>query len=105
LLVVHDAAGPPDPAPRPAWSATLLVRDQATPADVEALTRADVVLLQPMRPDQAALVGAALGLGDGAEWLTRIRDDMIGVAGRGGLRWIRTAPTAIENDLVRTLNS
>ena len=54
-----------------------MIRDELTMADVDAVSRADLVVLQPLRPDEAALAGTALGLGDSAEWLTRIRDDMV----------------------------
>src|SRR3712207_7540932 len=43
---------------------------------------ADLLLLQPLRPDEATLAATALGLGDAAQWLTRIRPDMIGVINR-----------------------
>jgi hypothetical protein len=43
----------------------------------------------------------ALGLGDAAEWLTRIRGDMVGVvAGRRAVRWALLAATPTERQLV-----
>src|SRR6266542_1366751 len=83
------------------WRSTLLVRDELTPADLDALGRADLVLLQPMRPEEAALAGQALALGEAAQWLTRIRSDMVGVvAGRRALRWTLLSVTPVEQQLI-----
>lgn len=101
LLVVVDT-GPvaADTQPGPGWYASLVVRDELATVDVDALSRADLVVLQPLRPDEAALAGTALGLGDSAEWLTRIRDDMVGVVNRRALRWALLSATPIESQLV-----
>ena len=77
-----------------------MVRDELTPADIDAVSRADLVVLQPLRPDEAALAGTALGLGDSAEWLTRIRGDMVGVVNRRALRWALLSATPIEVQLI-----
>ncbi len=101
LLVVLDAPAPPaGPRPGAAWQATLLVRDELTPADADALGRADLAVLQPLRRAEAAVAGAALGLGDSAEWLTRIRHDMVAVVNRRALRWALLACTPIEAQLI-----
>lgn len=103
LLVVVDI-GPVgvDPSATPGWQATLIVRDELSPVDLDALTRSDVVVLQPLRPDEASLVGAALGIGDSAQYLPRIRQDMVGVIHRRALRWALLTPTPIELQLVGT---
>ncbi|MDG4833888.1 type VII secretion protein EccE [Solwaraspora sp. WMMD1047] len=88
------------PARTGAWQARLVVRDEVTATDVDPLARADLVILQPLRPAEAALAGPALGLGDSADWLTRIRDDMVGLVNRRVLRWARLAVTPIEARLV-----
>ncbi|MER7888727.1 type VII secretion protein EccE [Micromonospora sp. NPDC094482] len=101
LLVVLDVGPvPADPEPGPPWRSTLVVRDELTPADVDALSRADLAVLQPLDAGEAALAGAALGLGDSAEWLTRIRDDMVAVVNRRALRWALLSVTPIESQLV-----
>ncbi|WP_433389281.1 type VII secretion protein EccE [Micromonospora sp. KLBMP9576] len=101
LLVVVDAGPTPaDTEPGSPWRTTLLVRDELTPADADALGRADLALLQPLDPTEAAVAGAALGLGGSAEWLTRIRDDMVAVVNRRALRWALLTPTPIESQLV-----
>nr|WP_231922450.1 type VII secretion protein EccE [Micromonospora krabiensis] len=101
LLIVVDV-GPVavEPEPGPPWRSTLVVRDQLTPADVDALSRADLAVLQPLDPGEAELAGTALGLGESAEWLTRIRDDMVAVVNRRALRWARLATTPIESQLI-----
>jgi type VII secretion protein EccE len=101
LLVVVDV-GPvgADTRPGAGWQATLVVRDDFTPADVDVASRADLLVLQPLRPDEAALVGAAVGLGEAAQWLTRIRPDMVGLVNRRAVRWAALAQTPIEAQLI-----
>lgn len=99
-LLVVDAPLPAESEPGPPWRATLLVRDELTPADADALGRADLAVLQPLSPAEAALAGSALGLGASAEWLTRIRDDMVAVVNRRALRWALLSPTPIESQLI-----
>ncbi|MFI7604789.1 type VII secretion protein EccE [Micromonospora sp. NPDC049366] len=100
LIVVDVGPVAVEPEPGPPWQSTLVVRDQLTPADVDALSRADLAVLQPLDPGEAALAGAALGLGESAEWLTRIRDDMVAVVNRRALRWALLATTPIESQLI-----
>ncbi|WP_374628630.1 type VII secretion protein EccE [Micromonospora sp. A3M-1-15] len=100
LLVVDAGPVPPEVGPAAAWQSVLVVRDELTPADTGALARADLAILQPLDPGEAALAGAALGLGGSAEWLTRIRDDMVAVVNRRALRWALLSPTPIESQLV-----
>lgn len=101
LLVVVDV-GPvaADTQPGPGWQASLVVRDDLSPVDVDVVSRADLVILQPLRPHEAQLAGVALGLGDSAGWLTRIRNDMVGVINRRSLRWALLSPTPIESQLI-----
>ncbi|WP_422772852.1 type VII secretion protein EccE [Plantactinospora sp. WMMC1484] len=101
LLVVVDV-GPVagDSQPGPGWQTSLVVRDELAPVDVDAVSRADLVVLQPLRPHEAQLAGLALGLGDSADWLTRIRADMVGVINRRVLRWALLSATPIESQLI-----
>jgi len=101
LLVIVDV-GPvgADVRPGAGFQATLVVRDDFSPADVDVATRADLLILQPLTPDEATLAGAALGLGEAAQWLTRIRADMIGVVNRRAVRWALLTPTPIEAQLI-----
>ncbi|MFI5934859.1 type VII secretion protein EccE [Actinoplanes sp. NPDC051494] len=101
LLVLVDI-GPvgADNRPGAGWQATMVVRDDFSPADADVASRADLLLVQPLRPEEAALVGAALGLGETAEWLTRIRQDMLGVINRRAVRWAVLSPTPIESQLI-----
>jgi type VII secretion protein EccE len=101
-LVVVDvgtAAGDPPGGYGP-WRTTMVVRDDLAAADVDPLARADLVILQPLRPDEAVLAGATLGLGDGQEWLTRIRADMVGLVNRRAVRFALLSPTPLEQQLV-----
>ncbi len=101
LFVVVDV-GPvgADTRPGAGWQATLVVRDEFTAADVDVATRADLLLLQPLRPDEATVLGVALGLGDTAQWLTRIRADMVALVNRRSVRWAALAQTPIEAQLI-----
>jgi type VII secretion protein EccE len=100
-LSIDDTGTPGNvPAPDAPWCSTLLVRQAPTASDVEALPGVDLVLLQPLGPVEAAIVGRVLGLGGAADWLTRIRPDMVAVvAGRRSLRWALLSPTAGEERL------
>ncbi|MGC4768063.1 type VII secretion protein EccE [Micromonospora sp. DT44] len=100
LLVVDTGPVPAETEPGPAWRATLVVRDELTPADVDMLSRADLAVLQRLHPAEATLAGAALGLGASADWLTRIGDDMVAVVNRRALRWALLSPTPIESQLI-----
>jgi hypothetical protein len=82
------------------WQASLVVRDDLASVDVDALARADLVILQRLRPDEAALAGSTLGLGDAAGWLTRIRPDMVGAVNRRVVRWALLSATPIEQQLI-----
>jgi hypothetical protein len=104
-LVVVDAAVAAPAAPPAAWRATLVLREEASAADVTELSRADLVILQSLRPDEAALVGTALGLDASRDWLSRIRADMVGVvsrsgAGRSAVRWAVLSTTDIERHVI-----
>ena len=79
-----------------------MVRDRLDSGDVDTLARADLVILQPLSPSEAALAGGALGLGDGQEWLARIGSDMIGLVNRQAVRFARLAATPLERQLVGT---
>ncbi|MFF5213789.1 type VII secretion protein EccE [Micromonospora sp. NPDC000442] len=100
VLVVLDAPAPAGPRPGTAWHTTLLVRDVLAPADADALGRADLAVFQPLSPAEATVAGNALGLGDAAELLTRIRHDMVAVVNRRALRWALLACTPIEAQLI-----
>ncbi|GAA0816050.1 type VII secretion protein EccE [Spirilliplanes yamanashiensis] len=101
LLVIVDV-GPvgADTRPGHGWQATLVVRDEFLPVDVDVASRADLLILQPLRPDEAGLAAASLGLGDAAQWLTRIRADMVGVVVRRAVRWVALSTTPIEQQQI-----
>ena len=101
LLVVVDV-GPvgADPRPGAGWQATLVVRDDFSAADIDVASRADLLIVQPLRADEANLMGTAIGLGETAQWLTRIRPDMVGLINRRAVRWAALAQTPIEAQLI-----
>ncbi|MCU7724134.1 type VII secretion protein EccE [Actinoplanes sp. KI2] len=103
LLIVVDV-GPvgADNRPGAGWQATLVVRDDFNPADIDVASRADLLVVQQLRTEEATLLGGALGLGDVAQWMTRIRPDMVGVVNRRAVRWAALAETPIENQLIGT---
>ncbi|BFU47483.1 hypothetical protein KRMM14A1004_57200 [Krasilnikovia sp. MM14-A1004] len=105
LLVIVDV-GPvgADNRPGAGFQATLVVRDEFGPADVDVASRADLLVVQPLRPDEASVLGPALGLGEAAQWLTRIRADMVGVINRRAVRWAALAQTPIEAQLIGPLD-
>nr|WP_242624917.1 type VII secretion protein EccE [Krasilnikovia cinnamomea] len=105
LLVIVDV-GPvgADNRPGAGFQATLVVRDEFGPADVDVASRADLLVVQPLHPDEASMLGPALGLGDAAQWLTRIRADMVGVINRRAVRWAALAQTPIEAQLIGPLD-
>jgi type VII secretion protein EccE len=101
LLMVVDV-GPvgADNRPGAGWQATLVVRDDFSPADVDVASRADLLLLQPLRTEEANLVGGSLGLGEATQWLTRIRADMLALVNRRAIRWAALSQTPIEHQLI-----
>ncbi|WP_127500126.1 type VII secretion protein EccE [Actinoplanes solisilvae] len=100
LLVVDIGPVGADSRAGDGWQTTLIVRDEFAAADVDVASRADLLILQPLRPEEATLIGGALGLGEVAQWMTRIRPDMVGVVNRRAVRWAALAHTPIETQLI-----
>ncbi|MBW6437716.1 type VII secretion protein EccE [Actinoplanes hulinensis] len=89
-----------EPSREGGWQTTLVFRDEFGTADVPHATEADVVVLQPLLPAEATLLGGALGLGDTTPYLTRMRADMIAVVNRRAVRWATLSQTPIEQSLI-----
>jgi type VII secretion protein EccE len=101
LLVIVDAgAVPTEDRPGSGWQASLVVRDGLGPGEVDALSHADLAVLQHLRPGEAASAGAALGLGENAGWLSRMRRDMVAVVHRRSVRWALLSATDVETQLI-----
>ncbi len=98
--MVVDTGTPVTAALPAAWRATLLVREELVPGDLDALARADLVVVQPLPPGQAALAAGALRLGAAADWLTRIRGDLVGIVNRRTVRWVQLSATQVERQLI-----
>lgn len=93
------------PVVEAAWRATLVVRDDLAPHDIDILARADLVLLPPLSAPEAEIAGNALGLSQLAGYLPRVRPDMVGVvAARKTLRWTLLSPTPIEQQLIGAIS-
>lgn len=102
LLSIVDA-GPvaADRTPGTPWHSTLVVRDDLSPVDVDVLGRADLALLQPLQPAEAAVAVSVLGLSrDQEAWLSRAQPGMIGVVHRRSVRWAAISQTAYEQQLI-----
>jgi hypothetical protein len=98
-LVIQDTGSSSTEPPQDGagWRATLTLRTELTPWDFEAMTGADLVIMQPLSPAEAALAAPALGLDSGVQrWLAEIRPDMVTLVHRGTVRWAVLAPTTVE---------
>lgn len=102
LLAVVDvgAAVRADEQPAFGWQATLTVRDEVVSADADVASRADLLVLQRLREEEAGVLRDPLGLGDAADWFVKIRPDMVGVVNRKAVRWATLAQTPIERQLI-----
>lgn len=106
LLTIVDA-GPvaADRSPGTPWHSTLVLRDDLSPVDVDVLGRADLALLQPLQPAEAAVAVSVLGLSrDQESWLARAQPGMIGVIHRRSVRWAALSQTQYEQQLIGSLN-
>ncbi|GHJ50534.1 hypothetical protein Cs7R123_78760 [Catellatospora sp. TT07R-123] len=102
LLTIVDI-GPvaADRTPGTPWHSTLVVRDDLSPVDVDVLGRADLALLQPLQPAEAAVAVSVLGLSrDQEAWLSRAQPGMIGVVHRRSVRWAALSLTSYEQQLI-----
>lgn len=106
LLTIVDA-GPvaADRTPGTPWHSTLVLRDDLSPVDVDVLGRADLALLQPLNPAEAAVAVSVLGLSrDQEAWLARAQPGMIGVVHRRSVRWAALSQTQYEQQLIGSPN-
>jgi hypothetical protein len=106
LMSIIDA-GPvaADRTPGTPWHSTLVVRDDLSPVDVDVLGRADVALLQPLQPAEAAVAVSVLGLSrDQESWLSRAQPGMVGVVHKRSVRWAAMSQTSYEQQLIGPLS-
>jgi hypothetical protein len=93
LTLVADQ--PSDQIPQTPWSTQLVARGEV--GDLETYPKVDLVLMQPVPAEQAAPVGAALGLPESQLWsLSAIPGDFVIVASGGTVTWARLSATAVE---------
>jgi type VII secretion protein EccE len=106
LLTIVDA-GPvaADRSPGSPWHSTLVLRDDLSPVDIDVLGRADLALLQPLHPAEAAVAVSVLGLSrDQEAWLSRAQPGMVGVVHKRSVRWAAMSQTQYEQQLIGSLN-
>lgn len=101
-LIVHDTGSSVDDqdVPGGGWRATLTVREELTAWDIDALVRADLVILQPLTETEAALAASALSMTGIEQWMSQIREDMVTLISRGTARWALLSATQIERHLI-----
>jgi hypothetical protein len=101
VLVVVDA-GPAgiDEQRVGSGQAVLVVRDGYSDGDAGDAAGADLLIVTPLGAEEAGALGAALGLGEAAGWLARMRPGMVALINRRAVRWVAVTPTAIESQLV-----
>ncbi len=83
--------------------ATLIVRDELTAWDIDALVAADAVVMQQLTDAEAAVAATALQLTSLQGWFSRIPPEMVALAGQGRVRWALLSPTSVERSLFRSL--
>ncbi len=86
------------------WSVTMSVREELTAWDVDVLSVADLVLMQPLSPTEAELAASVLGLSEVKHSLSRINADLVTVVSQGTVRWTLVAPTGVEQQLIGSPN-
>jgi hypothetical protein len=101
-LIVHDTGSSVDDQDEPGggWRATMTVREELTAWDIDALVRADLVILQPLTETEAALAASALSMSGVEQWMSQIREDMVTLVSRGTARWALLTATQIERHLI-----
>ncbi|MEU4559220.1 type VII secretion protein EccE [Actinoplanes sp. NPDC023936] len=98
----HDRTGTaagssPEFGPLQPWTTTMTVLGHP---DVDLAASADLLLLQPLTPEEAAVLGPALALGETAGLLSRMRPGMLAVVTQQAVRWAALTPTSVEKVLI-----
>ncbi|MBB2945060.1 type VII secretion protein EccE [Actinoplanes lutulentus] len=96
VLLVQDSGAPGIGVTLP-WVTTLTVLEQV---DAGLAASADLLLLQPLTPDEAASLGPALALGETAGLLTRMSPGTVAVVTTQAVRWAALTPTSVEKVLI-----
>jgi hypothetical protein len=102
LMMIVDV-GPvgADRSPGFPWQTTLVLREELSPVDIDALGHADLALVQPTTADAAALAVSVLGLSDSQrEALSRPVPGLIGVVHRRSVRWASLGTAPLEQQLL-----
>lgn len=103
LLDAEAATGappPPDPA-LPGWTTELSVLPRVTPATVDRLAPADVVLTRRLSPVEANLACSARRLAGAVPHLLQVlHDDMLAVLTPGASRYAWIGPSQAEREIL-----
>jgi hypothetical protein len=100
VLDIGPVAEPAAAVEEGPWRTVLYLRDELTAGDTDALSRADLAILQPLSAPEAAVADEALTLGHHRDWITRIAPEMVGlVLGRRRVRWALLSPGPLEQRL------
>jgi len=101
LLVVRDPdPGPDQPAGPAGWTTTLTVVGQLTPANRDALSGADLVLVQSATLAEARAVASALARPEAEQLVAALPEEDVGAVTRHGVRTWSSAPTSVERWLI-----
>jgi hypothetical protein len=97
VLCLHEGAPKPE-EPQP-WQTRVLLHRRVLPDRVAAVRDSDLVLMQRLTPNEAALVAPALRLTPhSAQQLQLLRDDMMALVAGGGNHyvWLDQDPTELH---------
>jgi hypothetical protein len=83
--------------------AVIVLREELTAWDIDAIDGADAVVMQRLTEAEAALAAATLQVTTSQGWFSRIRPEMVALAGQGHVRWAMVSPTSIERRLFPSL--
>lgn len=100
VLIDSDSSATTQNRPGASFATALTVHDQLTQWNSDALTGADMVLLQGLSMAEARLAGAALGIANPEHSLTGLPPAVVVLAARNSLRSTRIVPTSIEEWLI-----
>jgi type VII secretion protein EccE len=101
LMVVDVGAVGADRSAGHPWQTTLVLREDLSPVDIDALGHADLALLQPTTAEAAALAVSVLGLSDSQrEALSRPVPGLIGIVHHRSVRWASLSIAPLEQQLL-----
>jgi hypothetical protein len=105
LVVDSDSTAAVGSTPSvPGWSTVVVVREHATSWDTALLGRADLILTQVLASQESGTLCSALNIPDYQQAFTQLPEETIGAITHGGVRWARLARTALERQVIGSLD-